>query len=1854
MLDLKGWEILIIYIPTFLFLLIFIWQLIAGLRRGLRKSTILFVNMVIAMAVTLISFFIFFGSRFDERLVTYYNTFSNWFHFSSLETLFGTTEAHANLSDYILDAIVLNISNGNLVISDTVSLGAVIQLVLALAESIVRYVAFILMSFVYAFVKFLLYIVYLIFFKEKRYKKKVVKNFCAGVSTKEYKPRHLWGMAVGALRGLVVGIFIFSFIGGAFHLITNGEYSNEPLVEDDIIVNDSFRINSVIEMVNRYGKTGVGQVLESIGTKKNGPWYLLIADSIISTNYSVTIDGEKVEGTFVPRKELGPIMGLVKDGYILFRDYDVDINKIGDPTYLSNALNFEKDGITLTDKLDKLIKEHEFGQYTINLCQSFLNAVMANIPDTTADEENNNDVSAKLLNCIFKGEHAIKASSLVTNDSISNALNLAITVLANYNEINDFVSQFTNNAGSTQSLVFGFKPLTAETKKSYDGVKETLVAIGDYIGNLECIQDGLISDIVIIFLDTLSADGVEKIDSFKNAEYITSCEQVKWKDNLKNICNIVADFISHITEYNLYDTDALLNDIIDNLDNENSDSRKLVDQILDADFSGVILNNPNLLGIISDTVNKSTNGLINLNTNLKLGSYYESNGNLHNGDLTNIIKNFISEAKTIYNIIKENTNDSKKIVEKIFSTESITSKLASIVDSTSGVYSMTLHTIISSALINLDKVILTENSGMTIVIEEQYISDNLIKSDVLTEALSTIIKYVPVFLNNEFDYKKDITVEMVNDLGGIKLLRASVSEAIYYALSQVDKIQNYIPNTYSLGKDNNNHLAGWTKSGGEIDTLLTIINAGEKPNDSSSKSLLKLLLNYNSDTDIISEFLAYDEATLKEIEDALLKSNVLNCIIAGFIEDIKINDTNIKLPRVCLTAVGNKYKINSDLNLFTIIKKTDLYSVIKSDDITNEVLNYLFDSNNIDMIFDNRIINSIMVQSLISINSGVKIIVPTSSYTAEAIANNDKIIKTTEINGAIDILKVLFIKDEDNKYDINKIDYNKIFEISLDKTDIIGATISSIIRTKTKSPVKIPALLSEADLEANYIGSGWKEETSNIIDGLKALNIRFEADGNVTIKVNDVIQRLNDIEEGSSKTNLDRMYASDILKLTMYNAIDSLSNDAIKIPEDAIDALDKVKDDKFIKETEIKCLVDAINALGITDVENFNVNAIFKDEAKLDILGDALSESTILRYTTTSYLTKNEKTVFVPDCSYDTTTISKMISISEAKALIDVVKICGDLDSFNYNNIFEKTADDIIKIVNESYIIRSTVTNNLKKNNNIGIPESAYDVEAAKYGKELKASDRNKMLSETEVEGLVSIIKAINLNSTDDFDYDSVFKLDSNIITECLSKSTVLRYTIGSKLNANNEIIVPNAAYDKNIKVDDCLLDVDVTKHLYNKVLSQDELDSLFDIIRKCGNTTKGFDFNTLFNDPDLDLASDINNSFILRKTVTEKMPDNILIPLIACEDIDNDTFIKKDEITALFDVIKKCDSDTNSFDYNDLLGNENISSIVNGSDILRATVSSKLKESNVIKIPNEAVESLELYRSNSNINVITKDEMDSLFEGISKLGLLNTNSFEFDDFLAIEKIDQTINASLVLRYTVTNTICNTSVLFVTTQSMDDNYESTIIDKEELTNLINAINTLDVSSLEDTDISISKINNNLDVILESSILASTISQEMYKNKCKLDSMYNIVTRVESFYAYGSSCYVMNKEYIKEYVTAICNILKDDASYGASINLSYNSQDADTIKKMADSRIILLSNSDTIIEYVNVLNLSIDRCSKDKFDFSEYKIDIDNYTESVDDIISYENNSYSEKSEIIISDVDGLIEKVNLAMSIINN
>lgn len=214
---------------------------------------------------------------------------------------------------------------------------------------------------------------------------------------------------------------------------------------------------------------------------------------------------------------------------------------------------------------------------------------------------------------------------------------------------------------------------------------------------------------------------------------------------------------------------------------------------------------------------------------------------------------------------------------------------------------------------------------------------------------------------------------------------------------------------------------------------------------------------------------------------------------------------------------------------------------------------------------------------------------------------------------------------------------------------------------------------------------------------------------------------------------------------------------------------------------------------------------------------------------------------------------------------------------------------------------------------------------------------------------------------------------------------------------------------------------------------------------------------------------------------------------------------------------------------------------------------------------------------------------------------------------------------------------------------MDAEYKSLIITKEELTSLVSAINTLGITSLESTDVSIEKISTNLNVILESGIITATISDNMYTKNCKLDLDYNDSTYLWNDANNVNNYYVMQNTYIKEYIDTIIEVLGEDASYGATINLNtYDSQTISKIKTMAKSRIILLTNSQDIIDYVNNLNLLL-RSLNIK------SININDYTAYANSILMYQGNEFSINDNLeIISDVDGLISKINEAIEQLPN
>ena len=384
---------LIIFAPTILFCLILLWEILSGLRRGLRKSVILFINMALALTISIVIFEIMFGGNLDTKIVGRADFILGLFN-KSLQDLFNTSESYTKLSEYLYVFITNNMKEFVFTEADLLTS---LSLAMALAQSIVKIIGLIFVLLMYGIFKFIFYIVYLIFFKEGRRKKKINQEYELGNRSTRYKRRALFGALVGLGRGIVLWVLIFSFIGSFFYIFTDGRYSKE---EETFVTDDRYYINEIANMVNQYGTVGIGSILESAKNPNDVPFYLLIADALTVGKYEVSGENPK-EGSIYLRKELAPIVSMVKDAYLVAFQYGVDLNQINDSGYLSEFLKKEVDGISFADRVDSIIDRYSFGEWTLLLSQSLLNAV-ANSIELNPDSK---ELGNQILYYVLAGEH---------------------------------------------------------------------------------------------------------------------------------------------------------------------------------------------------------------------------------------------------------------------------------------------------------------------------------------------------------------------------------------------------------------------------------------------------------------------------------------------------------------------------------------------------------------------------------------------------------------------------------------------------------------------------------------------------------------------------------------------------------------------------------------------------------------------------------------------------------------------------------------------------------------------------------------------------------------------------------------------------------------------------------------------------------------------------------------------------------------------------------------------------------------------------------------------------------------------------------------------------------------------------------------------------------------------------------------------------------------------------------------------------------------------------------------------------------------------------------------------------------
>ena len=206
------------WVPTVIFVLILLVSTATGMRRGLRKSLILFTHAVCAAGVCLAFYFVCVTSNtVDVWMLDLTNTLMGGG--TVLQGTLGVSAECASMREVLAEFVFKQLD-------DTREIGILIRdngaYVMTLIDLAYRIAFAVLFYFVYLLLVFLLYLVYLIFYPERRYKKKKMLAFAQNKTEISYKKRTGGGGIVGLFRGVITGLISLSFIGSVFFVVAGG------------------------------------------------------------------------------------------------------------------------------------------------------------------------------------------------------------------------------------------------------------------------------------------------------------------------------------------------------------------------------------------------------------------------------------------------------------------------------------------------------------------------------------------------------------------------------------------------------------------------------------------------------------------------------------------------------------------------------------------------------------------------------------------------------------------------------------------------------------------------------------------------------------------------------------------------------------------------------------------------------------------------------------------------------------------------------------------------------------------------------------------------------------------------------------------------------------------------------------------------------------------------------------------------------------------------------------------------------------------------------------------------------------------------------------------------------------------------------------------------------------------------------------------------------------------------------------------------------------------------------------------------------------------------------------------------
>ncbi|MCI5745124.1 MAG: hypothetical protein MR270_02440 [Erysipelotrichaceae bacterium] len=828
----------------------------------------------------------------------------------------------------------------------------------------------------------------------------------------------------------------------------------------------------------------------------------------------------------------------------------------------------------------------------------------------------------------------------------------------------------------------------------------------------------------------------------------------------------------------------------------------------------------------------------------------------------------------------------------------------------------------------------------------------------------------------------------------------------------------------------------------------------------------------------------------KEPLDYMDLLNIENLTISVLVKTNDIVDGNGNRPLskslILRGVLANQLEQNG-IEVPFEAKEDDALSVNETNTLIT-ILGDILDSNssfnniNVDSITIGRLVDakdslssSLIVKKLLTdeLNKQSDIVVPDNAFDTSITSTN--IISTAELNHLIDGLgNILSSSSTVNNISIDDITVEKIH---LAKDDISASFILNATITKQLKDIDDVVVPSSAyNLQASECLS--ISEVNALIDCLYTL---LDHNSKVTaISVDAItIQKIYDSKENIKNSN--------VINATITKNLKGQAD--IVVPDDAYV---NVSDKEMLISAEVDNVIEGLyKLLNASDsVSNISVNDI--TVGKINLAKVNISSSFILNATIAKNVNE-QADIVVPDDAF-TTSDKVLLKSTEIETLID--GLCGLLDendsvsNINVDTITVQKIYDTKLTISSSLILNATITKQLKGQEDVVIPESAYEDLTLQYLQESQLT----ML----IDGLYTLLGASS--SVSNINVDTITVQNIYDSKDSISNSLILNATITKQLKGQADVVIPESAYD-----DDTYLS-----------LASDQLsyliDGLYGLLDPESNVST-VNVNTITIQKIYDTKLTISNSLVLNATITKQLKgqavNGIIIPNVSYEDLEKQMLTSSEidnVISGLHNIFDKegalspsiSNININSITLKDI-DNSKIS--ISNSFVLNATITGKLQEqSSSIAIP------LAAYRTDIGEanKVLDTSEMTTMISGLvtlfgesSAINAIDVNN------MTVKNINDSktyIIPSLILRATITKHLEDQPSIIIPSHAIDSN---NIVSESEIEAFIEVINKLfaqneKVIALPVDNLTLNNLNSASLEITASWIFKGTITDKVEK------------------------------------------------------------------------------------------------------------------------------------------------------------